>query len=193
MMRPLNLVLFISGRGSNARNIAHYFNKHEYISVTGIISSSENSEIKEFCNKNKMFYAQNTPWDEQKAIHLLDNQACDLIILAGFLKKISAVLISKYPDRILNIHPSLLPKFGGVGMYGRRIHEEVHAKQESETGITIHLVNERYDEGRILEQYRCSINPLETVEQIEDKIHSLEYQFFPSAIERYCLSLEGRF
>jgi phosphoribosylglycinamide formyltransferase-1 len=191
MKRPLNLVLFISGTGSNARNIVDYFAKHEHIAVLGIISSKENSTIKEYCVDNQLFYAQYTPWDEHEALHQLTHHACDLIILAGFLKKISALLISQYPNRILNIHPSLLPKFGGAGMYGRRVHEAVHARQEAETGITIHLVNEYYDEGRILEQHRCSITTLDSIEQIEEKVHELEYQCFPPAIERYCLFLKG--
>lgn len=191
MKRPLNLVLFISGTGSNARNIAGYFAKHEHIVVLGIISSKENPAIKEYCVDNQLFYAQYTPWDEHEALHQLTHHACDLIILAGFLKKISALLISQYPNRILNIHPSLLPKFGGAGMYGRRVHEAVHAKQEAVTGITIHLVNEYYDEGRIIEQHRCHITTLDSIEQIEEKVHELEYQCFPPAIERYCLSLKG--
>jgi phosphoribosylglycinamide formyltransferase-1 len=191
MKRPLNLVLFISGTGSNARNIAGYFAKHEHIAVLGIISSKENPAIKEYCVDNQLFYAQYTPWDEHEALHQLTHHACDLIILAGFLKKISALLISQYPNRILNIHPSLLPKFGGAGMYGRRVHEAVHAKQEAVTGITIHLVNEYYDEGRIIEQHRCHITTLDSIEQIEEKVHELEYQCFPPAIERYCLSLKG--
>ena len=159
--------------------------------MLGIISSKENSTIKEYCVDNQLFYAQYTPWDEHEALHQLKHHACDLIILAGFLKKISAVLISQYPNRILNIHPSLLPKFGGAGLYGRRVHEAVHARQETETGITIHLVNEYYDEGRILEQHRCYITTLDTIERIEEKVHALEYQCFPRAIERYCLSLKG--
>lgn len=192
MKRPFNLVLFISGTGSNARNIVTYFAKHEHIAVLGIISSKENPAIQEYCVDNQLFYAKCTPWDEHEALRLLTHHACDLIVLAGFLRKISAVLLSQYPNRIINIHPSLLPKFGGAGMYGRRVHEAVYASQATETGITIHLVNEHYDEGRTLEQHRCQITPSDRIETIEEKVHELEYQCFPPAIERYCLSLQGR-
>ena len=191
MKRPFNLVLFISGTGSNARNIVAYFAKHEHIAVLGIISSKENSAIQKYCVDNQLFYAQCSPWDEHEALRLLRLHACDLIVLAGFLRKISAVLLSQYPNRIVNIHPSLLPKFGGAGMYGRRVHEAVYASQATETGITIHLVNEHYDEGRILEQHRCQITPSDRIETIEEKVHELEYQCFPSAIEHYYLSLQG--
>lgn len=186
---PIKLIIFISGKGSNARNLVRYFKKHEQIQVHGIISSKQNPELFSYCAENQLFYAEYAPWDEAPQLALLNTIGCDLIVLAGFLKKISPSLVAAYPNRIINIHPSLLPKYGGAGMYGRRVHEAVHEHQETQTGITIHLVNEHYDEGKILEQHTCTLATEDTPNDIEAKVRELELAFFPKAIESYCLSL----
>ncbi|MFM7595987.1 MAG: formyltransferase family protein [Flavobacteriales bacterium] len=189
MKEPIKLIIFISGKGSNARNLVRYFKKHKQIQVHGIISSKQNPELFSYCAENQLFYAEYATWDEAPLLALLNTIGCDLIVLAGFLKKISPSLVAAYPNRIINIHPSLLPKYGGAGMYGRRVHEAVHKHQETQTGITIHLVNEHYDEGKILEQHTCTLASEDTPNDIEAKVRELELAFFPKAIESYCLSL----
>jgi phosphoribosylglycinamide formyltransferase-1 len=121
---------------------------------------------------------------------VLDKTGIDVVVLAGFLKKISSEFIASFPNRMINIHPSLLPKYGGAGMYGQRVHEAVFSNKESNTGITIHLVNEHYDEGEILVQHACAVDPNDTPTTIESKVHQLEHRFFPKAVEQYCLSLK---
>jgi phosphoribosylglycinamide formyltransferase-1 len=121
---------------------------------------------------------------------VLDKTGIDVVVLAGFLKKISSAFIASFPNRIINIHPSLLPKYGGAGMYGQRVHEAVFSNKEPNTGITIHLVNEHYDEGKILVQHACALHPNDTPATIESKVHQLEHQYFPKAVEQYCLSLK---
>ena len=175
---PIKLVILISGKGSNARNLIQYFENDLGVNVCGVISSKPNPEMESYCIENQLFYNEFTPWNEANALDLLTSHACDLVILAGFLKKISAAFIAAFPNRIINIHPSLLPKYGGAGMYN-----------EPKTGISVHLVNEHYDEGKILEQHECAVQPDDTPAMIEAKVQQLEQQFFPKAIEQYCLSL----
>ena len=187
---PIKLVILISGKGSNARNLIQYFENDLGVNVCGVISSKPNPEMESYCIENQLFYKEFTPWNEANALDLLTSHACDLVILAGFLKKISAACIAAFPNRIINIHPSLLPKHGGAGMYGRRVHEAVFTNNEPKTGISVHLVNEHYDEGEILEQHECAVQPDDSPAMIEAKVQQLEHQFFPKAIENYCLSLK---
>jgi phosphoribosylglycinamide formyltransferase-1 len=187
---PIKLVILISGKGSNARNLVNYFKQHLEARVYGVLSSKQNPEMESYCIENQLFYQEFTPWNEAQALDVLKSQGYGAVILAGFLKKISAEFITSFSNRIINIHPSLLPKYGGSGMYGRRVHEAVFTNRETKTGITIHLVNEHYDEGEILEQHECTIQADDTPIMIAAKVQELEYQFFPSAVEHYCLSLK---
>lgn len=187
---PLNLVILISGKGSNARNLIQYFEDDLTVNVCGVISSKQNPEMESYCIENQLFYNEFTPWNESNALDLLTSHACDVVILAGFLKKISADFIASFSSRIINIHPSLLPKYGGVGMYGRRVHEAVCANRETKTGITIHIVNEYYDEGEILVQHECVVHTEDTPATIEAKVQQLEHQFFPKAVKQFCLTLK---
>ena len=187
---PIKLVILISGKGSNARNLVNYFKKHPEAQVCGVLSSKQNPEMESYCIGNQLFYHEFAPWNEAQALDVLMSHGCDVVILAGFLKKISTEFITSFSNRIINIHPSLLPKYGGAGMYGRRVHEAVFANKESNTGITVHVVNEQYDEGEILIQHECAVHSDDTPATIEAKVQELEHQFFPSAVEHYCLSLK---
>jgi len=187
---PIKLVIFVSGKGSNARNLVSYFNKNQHVVVCGIVSSKQNPDLAAYCIENQLFYRECYPWDEARILPVLEETGIEVVVLAGFLKKISSAFIASFPNRIINIHPSLLPKYGGAGMYGQRVHEAVFSNKESNTGITIHLVNEHYDEGKILVQHACSLHPNDTPATIESKVHQLEHQFFPKAVEQYCLSLK---
>jgi phosphoribosylglycinamide formyltransferase-1 len=187
---PIKLVIFVSGKGSNARNLVSYFNKNQQVVVCGIVSSKQNPDLSAYCVENQLFYKECYPWDEERILPVLEKTGIEVVVLAGFLKKISSAFVASFPNRIINIHPSLLPKYGGAGMYGLRVHEAVFSNKEPNTGITIHLVNEHYDEGEILVQHACALHPNDTPATIESKVHQLEHQFFPKAVEQYCLSLK---
>lgn len=187
---PVKLVILVSGKGSNARNLVSYFKKNQLVIVCGIISSKQNPALESYCAENQLFYEECYPWNEERILPVLDKTGIDVVVLAGFLKKISSEFIASFPNRMINIHPSLLPKYGGAGMYGQRVHEAVFSNKESNTGITIHLVNEHYDEGEILVQHACAVDPNDTPTTIESKVHQLEHRFFPKAVEQYCLSLK---
>lgn len=187
---PVKLVILVSGKGSNARNLVSYFQKNQHVIVCGIVSSKQNPALESYCAENQLFYEECYPWNEARILPVLDKTGIDVVVLAGFLKKISSEFIASFPNRMINIHPSLLPKYGGAGMYGQRVHEAVFSNKESNTGITIHLVNEHYDEGEILVQHACAVDPNDTPTTIESKVHQLEHRFFPKAVEQYCLSLK---
>ncbi len=187
---PVKLVILVSGKGSNARNLVSYFKKNQHVIVCGIVSSKQNPALESYCAENQLFYEECYPWNEARILPVLDKTGIDVVVLAGFLKKISSEFIASFPNRMINIHPSLLPKYGGAGMYGQRVHEAVFSNKESNTGITIHLVNEHYDEGEILVQHACAVDPNDTPTTIESKVHQLEHRFFPKAVEQYCLSLK---
>jgi phosphoribosylglycinamide formyltransferase-1 len=123
--------------------------------------------------------------ETEQVLQWLQQHEVTHLVLAGFMWLVPSYLIAHYPDRIVNIHPALLPKFGGKGMYGMHVHEAVKAANEKETGITIHLVNEKYDEGKILFQAKCEVNSSDTPDQIAQKVHALEYAHYPSVIERW--------
>ena len=147
--------------------------------------------MKEYCVDNQVNYAEIVPWEETFALELLQHHNIDIIILAGFLKKVGDGLLQHYPNRIINIHPALLPNYGGKGMYGRFVHDAVWKAKETETGITIHLVNEHYDEGVILEQHRCQLAPKDSPVDIENKVRELELRYLPEAVAHFCRSTYG--
>jgi phosphoribosylglycinamide formyltransferase-1 len=184
----IQLAIFISGGGSNAQAIARYFEASEQISVNLLVTNNASSQV--------------LPWFESKGIETLviqnedlhkeawileqlKNFEIDAVVLAGFLRKIPTFLVAAFPDRILNIHPSLLPKFGGKGMYGIRVHEAVLGAGEKRTGITIHLVNEAYDEGGILAQYELEIPASAKPQDLMQQIQVLEHRYYPVEIEKY--------
>lgn len=187
------LAIFASGSGSNAEQIIKYFHaKDTEVSVELILSNKSNAYVLERAKKlgvESLVFDRKQFYDSDEIVDLLRDKSIDLIILAGFLWLVPENLIAAFSDRIVNIHPALLPKYGGKGMYGGRVHEAVVDQGETETGITIHLVDEVYDNGAILRQEKCDIIPGDTPESVAEKVHQLEYQYFPKTIEEYLLKI----
>jgi len=181
------LAIFASGSGSNAENICNYFAESSDIEVVLICTNKRDAFIVKRANKLTVPVYIFTKYELDNFVDLhkkLQSIGVDIVILAGFLLKIPTVMVNCYPNRIINIHPSLLPKYGGKGMYGRNIHKAVIENKETESGISIHFVNQNYDEGKIILQEKCAISTNETVETLIQKIHKLEQNFFPGAIEK---------
>ena len=189
-----NIAIFISGKGSNAKNIIDYFSGSEEINVKFVFSTKENPTMAEFCLKKdiEFFISQNQTDLSIQQMELCTNQQIDWVILAGYLKKITSELIEHVSRKIINIHPSLLPDFGGKGMYGTHVHSAVLEAKSLRSGITIHLVNEVFDQGKILMQYTCEVEKNETVLSLEQKIRDLEMRYFPDAIS-IIVSNEGAY
>lgn len=180
------IAILASGSGSNAENIANYFANHKNIEVVLFISNKKDAYIHERAKKIGVpcFYFSGKQFRETtEIVDFLQQEQIDFIVLAGFLLKIPENLLKAYPKAIINIHPALLPKFGGKGMYGDYVHKAVVEAKETQSGITIHYINENYDEGEIIFQATCNVLPEDTPEQVAEKIHTLEYQFFPEIIE----------
>ena len=180
------IVIFASGSGSNAEKIILHFNKKNQVSVVGMLTNNLNAKV---LDKAKKHFVPMTVFSKEElnngnVLDILNQLQPDLIILAGFLLKFPETIIKQYPNKILNIHPSLLPKYGGKGMYGMNVHQAVLDNKEKETGITIHYVNENYDEGGIIFQKEINIENCKTPEEIAEKVHELEYQHFPLVIEK---------
>lgn len=188
-----NLVIFASGNGSNAQNIIEYFNstssEESSAKVVRVICNRTNAYVLERAAKlgvpTSVITKEELSEGPQGILEILEKDSTDLIILAGYLLKIPDELIAGYRGRIINIHPSLLPAYGGKGMYGNRVHEAVIAAKERVSGITIHLVDENYDSGKILFQAECPLLEDDTPETLAGRIHELEYTHFPHIIEEY--------
>jgi phosphoribosylglycinamide formyltransferase-1 len=180
------IVIFASGSGTNAENIVLYFNKIEVAKVIYIFSNNANAKVLERARNlnipTEIFSKDEFNWD--KVLQKLNSIQPDLIILAGFLLKFPQNCVAAFPNKIINIHPALLPKYGGKGMYGMNVHKAVVENKEPETGITIHYVNENYDEGNIIFQKSVPLSGNETPEEVADKIHELEQNHFPIIIEK---------
>ncbi len=179
-----NIAIFISGKGSNAKNIIDYFHDSTKIKVKFVFTTGENHDFQDYCiQKGVQFFSSDEKESyTQQQITLCSTNNIDWVILAGYLKQIPVEFISRLNHKIINLHPSLLPKFGGKGMYGKNVHAAVLAEKESKSGITIHLVNEVFDQGKIMNQYECDIDLGETIASLEEKIHALEQRHFPNAI-----------
>ncbi len=187
-----NIAIFASGSGSNARKIMEYFAPHAEVTVQLVISNREDAGVLEIATsfgvdtvviKRKDFY------ETDDILSVLEKYEISLIVLAGFLWLVPAYLVEAYSGRILNIHPALLPKYGGKGMFGMHVHEAVKAAQESETGITIHQVNAHYDEGQVVFQARCEVTPEDTSTDIARKVQVLEHRHFPEVIDQVLAKL----
>jgi phosphoribosylglycinamide formyltransferase-1 len=182
------IAIFASGSGTNAEEIFKHFQHHPTIEVVLLLSNNPQAfaleRAKKFNIPSKVFTRSEFRESEEVLIWL-QKRSITHIVLAGFMWLVPDYLVKSYPHRIINIHPALLPKFGGKGMYGMRVHEAVKAAGEKETGITIHEVNERYDEGKILFQATCTVGQEDTPEQIAEKVHALEYAHYPGVIEEW--------
>ena len=182
------LAIFASGSGTNALNLVNYFSNHPLIEVGILISNKKYAPVIEAFEKIGLdvFILDNEKVSQGKILsEICKNQGIDFIVLAGYLRKIPDEFIAEYPKKIINIHPSLLPKFGGNGMYGLRVHEAVKAANEKYSGISIHLVNTDYDDGQMIAQFICALNKKDTAIDISKKIQILEHSYFPVVIENY--------
>ncbi len=174
-----------SGSGTNAENIIRYFSDHPEITVSLVLSNKADALVLERARKLRVPSDAFSREEFKSPAFLSRFKNVDYVILAGFLWLIPSYLIDAFPDKIINIHPSLLPKFGGKSMYGQFVHQAVVDAGEKESGITIHLVNGRYDEGKILFQSRLELVEYETPDSLAGKIHQLEYEHFPKVIEKW--------
>lgn len=187
-----NVVLFASGNGTNAENIIRYFKEKNDVVINQVLTNNPQAGVIE---RAKNLDVPVTVFDRETLEHpetlvaKLKDLGTDLIVLAGFLWKIPDEFIHAFPNRIMNIHPALLPKFGGKGMYGMHVHMAVIENKESKSGITIHYVNEKYDEGAIIFQAETPVYENDTPESLAERIHKLEYEYFPKIIEQTLLNL----
>jgi phosphoribosylglycinamide formyltransferase-1 len=188
-----NIAIFASGSGTNAQAIVEYFKEKEFHKVKLILSNKPDAYVLErakVLNVPTVIFNKSRLYQTLEIEQILKNEKIDLIVLAGFLWLIPGNILKEYNKKIINIHPALLPKYGGQGMYGMRVHEAVVANHENETGITIHYVNEIYDQGEIIFQAVCKVEPSDTAEKVAQKVHELEYTFFPKTIENVLNSLD---
>ncbi|MEE4177487.1 MAG: phosphoribosylglycinamide formyltransferase [Bacteroides sp.] len=182
----IRLAMLASGSGTNVANFIEYFRLHDIIEVALVVSDNPDAMVLKRAAKTQVPHVvvHKEQWKDQELVMGLFRQAqIDFVVLAGFLSLVPSYLILEFPGRIVNIHPALLPKFGGKGMYGMRVHEEVIRQGEYQTGISIHYVNERYDEGEIIFQAGFDIEPDDTPETIALKTHQLEYKHYPRVVE----------
>lgn len=187
-----NIAIFASGSGSNAEQLIKYFTHHQSISVAVVITNKANAGViarAERLQVPHIVINDQQANDGQYLLSLLKQHQIDLVVLAGYLKLFPADVIQQFPDRVINLHPSLLPKYGGKGMYGSKVHEAVLANNEIESGITIHFVNEEYDKGAIIHQSEVLISTDETVESLATKIHHLEHENLAKVVEEVLLHL----
>jgi phosphoribosylglycinamide formyltransferase-1 len=186
-MKPYRLALFASGNGTNAEAIIRYFQNHPRVEVRLVLSNNPEALALQRARNLQVpsHVFTRAQFHDPAFAKQLHEAHITHIVLAGFMWLIPAQLVQAFPQRIINIHPALLPKFGGKGMYGMRVHQAVREAGETETGITIHEVNEHYDEGTVLFQARCAVAPTDTAEQIARKVHALEHDHFPPIIERW--------
>jgi phosphoribosylglycinamide formyltransferase-1 len=185
------IAIFASGSGTNAQKIMEHFNERESAVVVLILSNKKDAKVLDRAARfgvpthvfdRKEFY------ESERVLKLLRQNEVDYIVLAGFLWLVPEYLIDAYPNKIINIHPALLPKYGGKGMYGSRVHEAVIESGDPESGITIHYVNPVYDDGRIIFQAKCKVEPGDDARSLAEKIHRLEYEHFPKVIENLIIN-----
>ena len=180
------IAILASGGGTNAEAIINYFSEREEVCVEHIMSNKANAFVLERAQNHGIAFTVFSKQDLEngKVLQVLKEKEIDLIILAGFLLLVPQDIVECYPNRILNIHPALLPKYGGKGMYGDRVHKAVIQNGEKESGITIHFVNQNYDEGDIILQAKCPVERDDTVETLATRIHTLEYMNYPPTIDK---------
>ena len=184
------IAIFASGSGSNAENIIRYFSDNKSVKVVLVLSNNSRSGVlirAQLHNIPTFIFTKNDLNECSKVLDVLKDYNASMIVLAGFLLKIPLYMIKAYPNSILNIHPALLPKYGGKGMYGMNVHKAVIENKEEKSGITIHYVNENYDEGAIIFQATCDIDEHDLPEDVKTKVQALELCHFPSVIESIIL------
>jgi len=185
-----NIAIFASGEGTNAENIIRYFQDKKTANVAVVVYNRVEAGVKqraESLGVPAVYLPKAEFLDEQKLIPLLRQYQIDFVVLSGFLVLVPDFLIREFSDKIVNIHPALMPKHCGKGMYGMKVHQEVVADGDKESGITIHLVDEDYDHGRIIFQEKCPVLPEESPEEVAQHVHKLEYANYPKVIEELVL------
>jgi phosphoribosylglycinamide formyltransferase-1 len=183
----IHIAILASGAGSNARNILEFFQNSQQVKIVLIATNNPKAGVLGIASEyevDHLVFDKKSFLENASFLHELKERKVHYVVLAGFLLKIPQYMIDAFPHRIVNIHPALLPKFGGKGMYGHHVHEAVHAAGEKESGITIHFVNEHYDEGKIIFQKKFDILSDDGPAQIEQKVRALELQHFPAQLER---------
>jgi phosphoribosylglycinamide formyltransferase-1 len=190
-VRIKNIAIFASGSGTNAEQIILHFKGSKAGRVKRLLSNKSDAYAlvrAERYGVPTLIFSRDEFYNTNRIPDLLIKEKIDLVVLAGFLWLIPVNLIQAFPDRIINIHPALLPKYGGKGMYGMKVHQSVIDSGDKESGISIHLVNEKYDEGKIIFQARCKIEQEDTPESLAQKVHQLEYEYFPKVIEELIIN-----
>ncbi len=179
------IVIFASGGGTNAENLIKFFHNSDNASVIQILCNNPHAKVLDRAKNLKvsaLSFNRVAFSKTEDVLNILKASKPDLIVLAGFLWKFPEFIINAFPNKVINVHPALLPKYGGKGMYGMHVHEAVVANKESETGITIHYVNENYDEGAIIFQAKCNVTSQDTAKDVANKIHELEMEHFPKVV-----------
>ncbi len=190
-----NIAIFASGSGTNAENIIRYFSNGNKAKVTLVLSNRLHALVMERAARlgvDTIFFDRHQFYENDEVLSVLKDYKTDLVVLAGFLWLVPAPILEYYKGRIINIHPALLPDFGGKGMYGDKVHESVIESGIKESGISIHYVNERYDSGDIIFQTKCNVLPDDTVHTLATRIHALEYEHYPKVIEQVLEKLGGK-
>jgi phosphoribosylglycinamide formyltransferase-1 len=188
-----SIAIFASGAGTNAENIIKYFSNKKSAKVRLVLSNKREATVLKRAAMHDIqtvFFDRTDFYSSEKVLKYLLTEKIDFIVLSGFLWLVPANILEKYEGRIINIHPALLPAHGGKGMYGEKVHSSVIENHEPESGITIHYVNRKYDEGDIIFQARCKVETSDTPESLADKVHALEYEYFPKVIEDLILKLD---
>jgi len=181
------IVVFASGSGTNAENIIKFFQNSTNASVVAVFSNKRSAKVLKRAhdlNVKALHFDRDALYNSYDVLHILEDINPDLIVLAGFMWIFPEDILKKFPDKIVNIHPALLPKYGGKGMYGMKVHESIIKNKEKESGISIHFVNENYDEGELIFQTRIKVSKEDTPETLAEKIHKLEYKHFPEIIQQ---------
>lgn len=190
MKNTTYISIFASGSGSNAENIILHFKNHPRIKINHIFCNKPNAFVLERAKNLRIdstLFSKADLYDSDVVLEKLKTLNTDWIVLSGFLWLTPKNLVENFKNKIINIHPALLPKYGGKGMYGNYVHEAIVANKETETGITIHFVNEKYDEGKIILQAKTKLFPSDSSTMVAQKVHKLEYEYFPKTIEKVIL------
>jgi phosphoribosylglycinamide formyltransferase 1 len=190
---PKNIAIFASGSGTNAENIIRYFNTGKSARVNLILTNNRNAFVIDRArqlNVECRIFDRHTFYHTDEILNILKIRSTELVVLAGFLWLVPENLLKAFPNRIINIHPALLPKYGGKGMYGQIVHEAVIKSGDKESGITIHYVNEKYDDGAVIFQAKCNVMPGFSADDLAALVHELEYQHYPEVIEKILLDID---
>lgn len=180
------IVIFASGNGTNTQNIIKYFQNSKHAQVVCVLSNNKNAKVLARSldlNIEALSFTKAEMLAPQGLLSLLNNRKPDLLVLAGFLLKFPEIIIDAYPNKVINIHPALLPKYGGKGMYGHHVHKAVVENKETHSGITIHYVNNHYDQGKVIFQKKTTIAPQDTPQDVAQRVQLLEHQWLPKVIE----------